>query len=155
MIDEQQWFKKKMFTCCLRHISQYWVLTNSNVLHNWVSNYHISSTCVTYISICTVVIFVGCPKGFWGNNCEQNCSTNCIDRHCNPTNGSCVWGCQERRTGSYCSKCKYFLDARIRLLQKAQHFLLLVTIWRCLRRVQTQTQMKLQYHGKNQKTIKR
>ncbi|CAG2196371.1 unnamed protein product [Mytilus edulis] len=65
------------------------------------------------VELCYVAIN-GCPKGFWGSNCEQKCSTNCIERHCNPTNGSCVWGCKERRTGNYCSKYNIAYDSLVR-----------------------------------------
>ncbi|XP_076089869.1 uncharacterized protein LOC143061509 [Mytilus galloprovincialis] len=44
------------------------------------------------IELCYVAI-TGCPKNFWGRTCSQNCSENCIDQHCFPENGSCVWGC--------------------------------------------------------------
>ncbi|XP_071181860.1 neurogenic locus notch homolog protein 2-like [Mytilus edulis] len=77
------------------------------------------------VELCYVAIN-GCQKGFWGNNCEIHCADNCINRHCHPGNGSCVWGCnptnclndlckndtgvctdgcKERRTGLYCEKC--------------------------------------------------
>lgn len=70
---------------------------------------------------------LGCQKGFWGSSCEKLCSRYCIERHCHPENGSCVWGCKTenclndicsistgvcrdgcklRRTGDYCNECK-------------------------------------------------
>ena len=73
------------------------------------------------------VLFSGCRKGFWGNNCEKVCSSNCVDQHCYPGNGSCIFGCnsdyclndicnkctgictdgcKKRRTGDFCNKCK-------------------------------------------------
>ncbi|XP_071132328.1 cell death abnormality protein 1-like isoform X1 [Mytilus edulis] len=44
------------------------------------------------IELCYIEIN-GCWKGFWGENCTVPCPPTCIDQHCNPTNGSCVWGC--------------------------------------------------------------
>ncbi|CAC5416822.1 unnamed protein product [Mytilus coruscus] len=69
------------------------------------------------VELCYVAIN-GCEKTFWGNNCSQSCSKNCIDQHCFPGNGSCVWGCNctgicnahcldgctENRTGLNCKK---------------------------------------------------
>ncbi|CAC5417488.1 unnamed protein product [Mytilus coruscus] len=76
------------------------------------------------VELCYVSI-KGCPKSFWGSNCDKNCTENCIERQCYPGNGSCVWGCntkqclndicdihtafctngcKERRTGNYCNK---------------------------------------------------
>ncbi|XP_052071237.1 multiple epidermal growth factor-like domains protein 10 isoform X2 [Mytilus californianus] len=76
------------------------------------------------VELCYVAIN-GCPKSFWGNKCDKGCSENCVGRHCQPRNGSCVIGCntkhclndicdkqtavctdgcKERRTGNYCSK---------------------------------------------------
>ncbi|CAG2203571.1 unnamed protein product [Mytilus edulis] len=36
-------------------------------------------------------------KGTWGTNCATICPDGCIDRHCFPQNGSCVWGCDIQR----------------------------------------------------------
>ncbi|XP_076112616.1 plexin-B3-like [Mytilus galloprovincialis] len=44
------------------------------------------------IELCYVAIN-GCPKSFWGSNCSTSCSGSCIDQHCYPGNGSCVFGC--------------------------------------------------------------
>ncbi|VDH97240.1 Hypothetical predicted protein [Mytilus galloprovincialis] len=30
---------------------------------------------------------------FWGENCTVPCPPTCIDQHCHPANGSCIWGC--------------------------------------------------------------
>ncbi|VDI52769.1 Hypothetical predicted protein, partial [Mytilus galloprovincialis] len=46
----------------------------------------------TFIELCYIEIN-GCWKGFWGENCTVPCPPTCIDQHCNPANGSCVWGC--------------------------------------------------------------
>ncbi|XP_052071239.1 multiple epidermal growth factor-like domains protein 10 isoform X2 [Mytilus californianus] len=85
------------------------------------------------VELCYVAIN-GCQKSFWGNNCGNKCSKNCIGRLCHPTNGSCVWGCntkhclndicdiqtavctdgcKERRTGNYCNKYNIASDGLI------------------------------------------
>ncbi|XP_076106748.1 uncharacterized protein LOC143075016 [Mytilus galloprovincialis] len=53
-----------------------------------------SPTC--FIELCYVAIY-GCWKGTWGTNCTMDCPDECIDRHCFPNNGSCVWGCDVHR----------------------------------------------------------
>lgn len=72
--------------------------------------------------------YSGCQKTFWGIDCTKSCTQACIDQHCYPKNGSCVWGCNtqsclndvcdrntavckdgckdKKRTGIYCNKCK-------------------------------------------------
>lgn len=71
---------------------------------------------------------VGCFKGTWGNDCADQCPEKCIDNHCYPQNGTCVWGCDPShclhnkcdihtsvctdgcvpgRAGQYCNKCKW------------------------------------------------
>ncbi|VDH90184.1 receptor-type tyrosine-protein phosphatase A [Mytilus galloprovincialis] len=85
------------------------------------------------IELCYVSIN-GCRKNFWGRDCASNCSKRCIDQHCYPGNGSCVWGCntkhclndlcnkhtavcshgcEERRTGTYCNKYNIATDGLI------------------------------------------
>ncbi|CAG2199738.1 unnamed protein product [Mytilus edulis] len=44
------------------------------------------------IELCYIAIN-GCPKGMWGTNCSETCSSICIDQHCHPENGTCIWGC--------------------------------------------------------------
>ncbi|VDI36886.1 Hypothetical predicted protein [Mytilus galloprovincialis] len=44
------------------------------------------------VELCYIAIN-GCPKGVWGTNCSETCSSICIDQHCHPENGSCIWGC--------------------------------------------------------------
>ncbi|CAC5412432.1 PTPRT [Mytilus coruscus] len=76
------------------------------------------------VELCYVAIN-GCQKSRWGSTCEKLCAENCIERNCNPENGSCVWGCNPtnclnnicdkdtavctdgckiRRTGIYCNQ---------------------------------------------------
>lgn len=73
-------------------------------------------------------VISGCWKGTWGTNCTTDCPVECIDRHCYPQNGSCIWGCDEQKCfhgecdpnsdvctngcvngkgGRYCTFCKY------------------------------------------------
>lgn len=72
------------------------------------------------------ITFSGCPKTMWGSYCSKTCPNTCIDQHCYPENGSCVWGCYclngicneyttecndgcvENRTGKECGKCEEF-----------------------------------------------
>ncbi|XP_071132406.1 uncharacterized protein [Mytilus edulis] len=48
------------------------------------------------VELCYVAIN-GCPKGMWGPNCTESCSSICINQHCHPENGSCIWGCDPQR----------------------------------------------------------
>ncbi|XP_052071240.1 multiple epidermal growth factor-like domains protein 10 isoform X1 [Mytilus californianus] len=85
------------------------------------------------IELCYVAIN-GCRKSFWGSNCEKVCSEYCIERHCYPGNGSCIWGCKteyclndicnkftgictdgckERRTGDFCNKYNLAYDSSV------------------------------------------
>ncbi|XP_052080748.1 plexin-B2-like isoform X2 [Mytilus californianus] len=86
------------------------------------------------IELCYVAIY-GCPKSFWGSNCNISCAVNCREQHCFPGNGSCVFGgcsntnclnnncdedtevciegCKGDRTGPYCNKNpECFLDSK-------------------------------------------
>lgn len=81
------------------------------------------------------MVFVGCFKGTWGPNCSDACPTKCIDQHCYPENGSCVWGCDPQNclnnicdihvhtgvcsegcvpglTGEFCNRSKYILNVQ-------------------------------------------
>ncbi|VDH96050.1 Hypothetical predicted protein [Mytilus galloprovincialis] len=91
------------------------------------------STYGPIIELCYVAIN-GCRKGFWGSNCEKMCSEYCIERHCYPGNGSCIYGCNtdnclndscnkftgictdgcmERRTGDFCNKYNLAYDSSV------------------------------------------
>ncbi|CAG2214263.1 unnamed protein product [Mytilus edulis] len=48
------------------------------------------------VELCYVAIN-GCPKGMWGPNCTESCSSICIGKQCYPENGSCIWGCDPQR----------------------------------------------------------
>jgi hypothetical protein len=39
------------------------------------------------------MLYTGCYKGWWGSDCSKTCPATCVDRHCYPSNGRCVWGC--------------------------------------------------------------
>ncbi|CAG2257239.1 PTPRT [Mytilus edulis] len=85
------------------------------------------------IELCYVAIN-GCQKSRWGSTCQYLCVENCIERHCYPRNGSCVWGCnadnclndicnkdtavctdgcKEKRTGRYCNKYNIASDGLV------------------------------------------
>lgn len=89
--------------------------------------------------MCKICFRVGCQKSHWGSNCENVCANNCIEHHCYPENGSCVWGCdsqnclndvcnkdtavctdgcKKRLTGSYCNECK-LLGIKLCILSKS------------------------------------
>ncbi|XP_071129453.1 angiopoietin-1 receptor-like [Mytilus edulis] len=48
------------------------------------------------VELCYVAIN-GCQKGTWGPNCTEACSSICVNQHCHPENGSCIWGCDPKR----------------------------------------------------------
>ena len=52
-------------------------------------------------------INIGCYKGWWGSECSDPCPATCVDRHCYPGNGSCVWGCTIGKDGDKCDKRKF------------------------------------------------
>ncbi|CAC5360075.1 unnamed protein product [Mytilus coruscus] len=65
------------------------------------------------VELCYVAIN-GCNKGAWGRNCADACPSKCINQHCHPKNGSCVWGCDpqncvnnkcDKHTGSCTEGC--------------------------------------------------
>ncbi|XP_052080668.1 plexin-B1-like isoform X9 [Mytilus californianus] len=90
------------------------------------------------VELCYVAIN-GCPKKFWGSNCSTPCSKDCIDQHCYPGNGSCVWGCNcinsicnvdtlvcsegcmENRTGRNCNKYNLAADGLVSLNSTRSH----------------------------------
>jgi hypothetical protein len=51
----------------------------------------------------------GCYKGWWGRDCSNPSPATCVDRHCYPSNGSCVWGCDPYN----CLNDKYDTDTGI------------------------------------------
>ncbi|VDI41654.1 Hypothetical predicted protein, partial [Mytilus galloprovincialis] len=48
-----------------------------------------------FVELCYIAIY-GCWKDTWGLNCTNACPANCLDNHCYPGNGSCIWGCDSR-----------------------------------------------------------
>ncbi|CAC5379809.1 unnamed protein product [Mytilus coruscus] len=67
-----------------------------------------------FVELCYVAIY-GCWKGTWGVDCTNQCPTYCIDEHCYPGNGSCIWGCKssncrdfkcDKNTGICTDGCK-------------------------------------------------
>lgn len=53
------------------------------------------------------LLFIGCYKGWCGGECSTPCPVNCIDNHCYPGNGSCVWGCKIGQDGDMCDRRKF------------------------------------------------
>lgn len=68
------------------------------LLFYWFVQYtHINHQIYFYVIYKTFqIILVGCEKGMWRTNCSEPCSSVCIDQHCHPGNGSCVWGVTNR-----------------------------------------------------------
>ncbi|XP_071160326.1 uncharacterized protein [Mytilus edulis] len=86
------------------------------------------------VELCYVDIN-GCQKTFWGSSCEISCAESCMEQHCFPGNGSCIFGgcsdknclksncdrdtavctegCKIRRTGSYCDKYNMVFESSI------------------------------------------
>ncbi|XP_052059526.1 multiple epidermal growth factor-like domains protein 11 isoform X2 [Mytilus californianus] len=54
------------------------------------------------VQLCYIQIN-GCFKGTWGTNCSESCHPKCINQHCYPENGSCVWGCNPHHCAN--AKC--------------------------------------------------
>lgn len=103
-----------------------------NLIEGWIIVYEESNAYKLRVyKSKLIIIYVsieGCYKGTWGNNCTADCPDECIDRHCFPNNGSCVWGCDAQmcfhgecdsktdlctkgcvagRGGRYCTFCRY------------------------------------------------
>ncbi|XP_062580650.1 multiple epidermal growth factor-like domains protein 10 isoform X2 [Saccostrea cucullata] len=56
----------------------------------------------TYTQLCEVIV-QGCEEdGVYGFNCNETCPTNCQERMCYITNGTCV-GCKDGWTGDKCT----------------------------------------------------
>lgn len=64
-----------------------------------------------------VCFSIECPSGYFGMNCNEKCSGNCINKEtCNHVNGVCPSECQDGFLGIHCNKCK--------ILFQSFHFLL-------------------------------
>ncbi|XP_071129272.1 uncharacterized protein [Mytilus edulis] len=64
----------------------------SNMLAKNVYFVNRRSDATCFIELCYVAIY-GCWKGTWETNCTDTCSPKCINQHCYPSDGFCVWGC--------------------------------------------------------------
>lgn len=50
---------------------------------------------------------LGCLSGYFGLNCRERCSGQCINKKpCDNINGVCLNGCRDGYTGTHCNKCK-------------------------------------------------
>lgn len=56
--------------------------------------------------------FAACPETTFGQDCRENCSTNCTDSVCNATTGACL-SCIQGSTGDFCDKSTFFLNIEI------------------------------------------
>ncbi|VDI33932.1 Hypothetical predicted protein [Mytilus galloprovincialis] len=94
----------------------------------------INTIILPVVELCYVAIN-GCQKTFWGTSCDISCPESCLEQHCYPGNGSCIFGgcsnsnclksncdrdtevciegCRTERTGSYCDKYNLASDSSI------------------------------------------
>ena len=64
-----------------------------------------NNTILFYIYIYIYIyIYTGCYKGWWVSDCSKPCPATCVDRHCYPGNGNCVWGCTIGQDGDNCDR---------------------------------------------------
>ncbi|XP_046579025.1 ankyrin repeat domain-containing protein 50-like isoform X2 [Haliotis rubra] len=48
----------------------------------------------------------GCLAGWYGDRCNSQCSTHCVNMTCNQRNGHCTLGCPHNREGHFCETLK-------------------------------------------------
>ena len=71
------------------HLGQYVIIYNErNTTVQYPSTYYQFAI----LELCKVRIY-GCYKGWWSIDCRTPCPATCVDGHCLPGNGNCVWGC--------------------------------------------------------------
>ncbi|XP_025108246.1 multiple epidermal growth factor-like domains protein 10 [Pomacea canaliculata] len=56
----------------------------------------------TFLNICEIQIWV-CSKGWWGRDCQNQCSCQGKDYYCDPDNGKCSKECSKGYWGDNCS----------------------------------------------------
>ena len=87
-----------------KHI--FWTIRNFKIIERFVFAYHAVNLFVDHeisnivifmlwIYICTIkkYVYTGFYKGLWDNTCSKPCPATCVEGHCYPSNGTCVWGC--------------------------------------------------------------
>jgi len=57
-------------------------------------------------SCCLELCEMTCPSGYYGSNCQSQCSCNLASSTCDPTNGNCL--CSPGYSGSDCAKRRLF-----------------------------------------------
>jgi len=59
-----------------------------------------------------------CSPGKYGNDCKQNCSSNCLDNECDQYTGICTRGCSPGFVLPLCqeSKISFYTSKKIIIL---------------------------------------
>lgn len=68
-----------------------------------------------YLNLSTIIpLCIGCPSHYYGLDCRQRCSGNCIsDESCDHVSGVCTNGCEDGYVGTRCAngkKYSFFVD---------------------------------------------
>ena len=50
-----------------------------------------------------LLLLLGCPQGYYGENCSIPCPVNCLDGLCDTENGTC-YRCPNGSSGPTCNK---------------------------------------------------
>lgn len=59
-----------------------------------------------------LLICTECLQGYFGIGCSGKCSGHCINNEpCDHVSGECTSGCQDGFVGTFCNKCKTFLQS--------------------------------------------
>jgi hypothetical protein len=54
---------------------------------------------------------LACKIGWFGSNCSEKCSANCIEQECDKRHGKCTFGCYPGWIGINCTTGKQFTNA--------------------------------------------
>lgn len=54
-------------------------------------------------SMLFLFLVIECDSGTYGRDCEMNCSSNCLNKTCDVTDGTCA-ACMAGKKGSNCTE---------------------------------------------------